>query len=126
MFVREITVEEAAQLYDIRASLFGLAGRLAAARVGAAEAQALRATADSLDKADSMDDYYPLNVGLHRHLVALSGSPRLVELYDGVSKELHLFRRHGLELAPPGAPPTSSTVASSTSSRPATARTPPA
>ncbi|MEU9335702.1 FCD domain-containing protein [Streptomyces sp. NPDC048290] len=100
MFVREITVEEAAQLYDIRASLFGLAGRLAAARVGAAEAGALRAMADRLDESASMGDYYPLNVALHRRLLALSGSPRLVELYDGVSKELHLFRRHGLE---PGA-----------------------
>ncbi|WP_172381576.1 FCD domain-containing protein [Streptomyces sp. MNP-20] len=97
MFVREVSVDEAAQLYDIRASLFGLAGRLAAARVGAAEAEALRAEARELDAADTTDDYYPRNVDLHRHLVALSGNARLVELYDAVSKELHLFRRHGLE-----------------------------
>ncbi|MFD9907176.1 FCD domain-containing protein [Streptomyces sp. NPDC059063] len=97
MFVREITVDEAAQLYDIRASLFGLAGRLAAARVDADEAAALRAKARQLDEADTTDDYYPRNVELHRHLVGLSGNPRLVELYDAVSKELHLFRRHGLE-----------------------------
>ncbi|MEV0443124.1 FCD domain-containing protein [Streptomyces spectabilis] len=97
MFVREISVDEAAQLYDIRAGLFGLAGRLAAAPVDAAEAEALRAEARELDAAETTDAYYPRNVDLHRRLVALSGNARLVELYDAISKELHLYRRHGLE-----------------------------
>jgi len=96
MFVREISVDEAAQLYDIRATLFGLAGRLAAARATASDIAALRAEVDDLEDAP-LDDYYPGNVSLHRAIVALSGNPRLVELYDNVSKELHLFRRHGLE-----------------------------
>jgi len=98
MFVREISVDEAAHLYDIRATLFGLAGRLAAGRVSAADLDKLRAAVDRLDEA-SLDDYYPGNVALHRAIVGLSGNPRLVELYDSVSKELHLFRRHGLEPA---------------------------
>lgn len=101
MFVREISVEEAAHLYDIRASLFGLAGRLAAARVTAEDADVLRAKVNRLAEAATMDEYYPRNVDLHRQLVALSGNPRLVDLYDNISKELHLFRRHGLE--PPDA-----------------------
>jgi DNA-binding GntR family transcriptional regulator len=97
MFVREISVQEAAQLYDIRASLFGLAGRLAAARFTPNDADVLRAKINRLDEAATMDAYYPLNVDLHRHLVGLSGNDRLVELYDNISKELHLLRRHGLE-----------------------------
>lgn len=97
MFVREISVQEAAHLYDIRASLFGLAGRLAAARCTSNDADVLRAKINRLDEAATMDDYYPLNVDLHRHLVGLSGNDRLVELYDNISKELHLLRRHGLE-----------------------------
>nr|WP_052478092.1 FCD domain-containing protein [Kibdelosporangium sp. MJ126-NF4]CEL16090.1 Predicted regulator PutR for proline utilization, GntR family [Kibdelosporangium sp. MJ126-NF4]CTQ94016.1 Predicted regulator PutR for proline utilization, GntR family [Kibdelosporangium sp. MJ126-NF4] len=100
MFVREISVDEAAHLYDIRANLFGLAGRLAAARTSTADADRLRTRIDQLEAATSRDDYYPLNVELHRALVALSGNDRLVELYDTISKELHLFRRHGLEPAP--------------------------
>lgn len=99
MFVREISIQEATHLYDIRAGLFGLAGRLAAVRINAADAQALRAELQQLADAVGVDDYYPRNVGLHRHLVALSGNPRLVEMYDSVSKELHLFRRHGLQPA---------------------------
>lgn len=97
MFVRVISIEDAAALYDIRANLFGLAGRLATARFTPDDAELLRSKIEQLEHASGMDGYYPLNVELHRHLVALSGSPRLVELYDSVSKELHLFRRHGLE-----------------------------
>ncbi|WP_052280353.1 FCD domain-containing protein [Nocardia vulneris] len=98
MFVREVSVTEAAQLYDIRASLFGLAGRLAAEQVTPEQVRELRTKVDRLQAAvPTVDDYYPRNVDLHRALVALSGNPRLVSLYDDVSKELHLFRRHGLE-----------------------------
>ncbi|QLY31615.1 GntR family transcriptional regulator [Nocardia huaxiensis] len=98
MFVREISVEEAAQLYDVRAALFGLAGRLAAERATPEDVEALRAKVSRLaDAVPAVDDYYPGNVDLHRDLVALSGNPRLIDLYDDVSKELHLFRRHGLE-----------------------------
>ncbi|MFC9993369.1 FCD domain-containing protein [Nocardia sp. NPDC127526] len=98
MFVREISVDEAAQLYDIRAALFGLAGRLAAVNATPADVEALRAKVTRLDQAvPAVDDYYPGNVDLHRALVGLSGNPRLIDLYDDVSKELHLFRRHGLE-----------------------------
>lgn len=96
MFVREISVDEAAHLYDIRATLFGLAGRLAATHANPEDIASLRAKVASLEDAP-LDDYYPGNVSLHRAIVALSGNPRLVELYDNVSKELHLFRRHGLE-----------------------------
>ncbi|PXX54800.1 GntR family transcriptional regulator [Nocardia tenerifensis] len=98
MFVREISVDEAAQLYDIRASLFGLAGRLAAERISAQQLADLRERVEQLQAAvPAVDDYYPRNVDLHRTLVALSANPRLADLYDDVSKELHLFRRHGLE-----------------------------
>jgi DNA-binding GntR family transcriptional regulator len=99
LFVREISVDEAAQLYDIRANLFGLAGRLAAGHVTPVDAGTLRGFVQRLEDTTDMDDYYPLNVMLHRHLVSMSRNPRLGELYDNISKELHLFRRHGLEPA---------------------------
>jgi DNA-binding GntR family transcriptional regulator len=96
MFVREITIEEAAQLYDIRAHLFGLSGRLGARSITRVHLDELRALVKRLEDATELDDYYPLNVELHHELVSLSGYPRLAELYDSVSKELHLFRRSGL------------------------------
>ncbi|RDI67073.1 FCD domain-containing protein [Nocardia pseudobrasiliensis] len=98
MFVREISLSEAAALYDVRAGLFRTAGRLAAERASADRIDELRSRVAQLAAAvPDVDDYYPGNVDLHRALVALAENPRLAELYDSVSKELHLFRRHGLE-----------------------------
>ncbi|MFI6504482.1 FCD domain-containing protein [Nonomuraea typhae] len=96
MFVRKITVAEAAQLYDIRASLFALAGRLAAENAASAAVKALTRQVAELGECPDIGHYYPRNVDLHRALVALSGNPRLGELYDDISKELHLYRRPGL------------------------------
>lgn len=96
MFVREISVEEAAKLYDVRANLFGLAGRLGSALATKADVEELRTMVEQLEKAVETDDYYPLNVKLHGLLVDLCDNPRLIELYESVSKELHLFRRSGL------------------------------
>lgn len=42
VFVREVSLEEAGEFYEVRAALEGLIGRLAARRVGAGEVEALR------------------------------------------------------------------------------------
>ncbi|MFI6908231.1 GntR family transcriptional regulator [Nonomuraea sp. NPDC050394] len=97
MFVREISAEQAAQLYDIRAGLFTLAGRLAAENAAPAVLEALTRQVAELGRCPDIGHYYPRNVDLHRALVALSGNPRLGELYDDTSKELHLYRRQGLD-----------------------------
>ena len=49
-----------------------------------------------MHEAKDIDTYYPLNVAFHARLVELSGNKRVAELYNGLSKELHLFRRRGL------------------------------
>ena len=98
VFVREMSVAQAAEIYDVRAHLFGLAGRLAAGRIGLREAAELRAMVAEMQEAKDIDTYYPLNVAFHARLVELSGNDRVAELYHGLSKELHLFRRRGLLL----------------------------
>jgi DNA-binding GntR family transcriptional regulator len=95
-FVREMSVVQAAEIYDVRAHLFGLAGRLAASRIGLREVAELRAMVEVMQDAKDIDTYYPLNVAFHARLVELSGNHRLAELYAGLGKELHLFRRRGL------------------------------
>src|SRR5579872_6983192 len=42
VFVREISVAQAAEIYDVRAHLFGLAGRLAASRISLRDVAELR------------------------------------------------------------------------------------
>jgi DNA-binding GntR family transcriptional regulator len=98
VFVREMSVDQAAEIYDVRAHLFGLAGRLAASRVSLREVADLRARASEMQNAKDIDAYYPLNVAFHARLVELSGNSRVAELYNSLSKELHLFRRRGLLL----------------------------
>src|ERR1700694_461398 len=85
VFVREMSVAQAAEIYDVRAHLFGLAGRLA-----------VRGKVAEMQEAKDIDTYYPLNVDFHARLVELSGNKRVAELYNALSKELHLFRRRGL------------------------------
>ena len=96
VFVREMSVAQAAEIYDVRAHLFGLAGRLAANRATKRDLAELRAMVDEMERAKDIDEYYPLNVAFHARLVDLSGNSRLAELYKSLSKELHLFRRRGL------------------------------
>jgi DNA-binding GntR family transcriptional regulator len=96
VFVREMSVAQAAEIYDVRAHLFGLAGRLAANRITLGQVAELRAMVAEMQEAKDIDTYYPLNVAFHARLVELSGNNRVAELYFALSKELHLFRRRGL------------------------------
>jgi DNA-binding GntR family transcriptional regulator len=96
VFVREISVAQAAEIYDVRANLFGLAGRLAASRTSFQDIAELRAMVAEMEEARDIDTYYPMNVAFHARLVELSGNKRVADLYISLSKELHLFRRRGL------------------------------
>jgi DNA-binding GntR family transcriptional regulator len=96
IFVREMSAAQAAEIYEVRANIFGLAGRLAAVRVNNRDVAKLRAMVTEMEGAKDIDSYYPLNVAFHTFLVELSGNSRVADLYCGLSKELHLFRRRGL------------------------------
>jgi DNA-binding GntR family transcriptional regulator len=96
VFVREMSVAQAAEIYDVRAHLFGLVGRLAARRATERDVAELRRMVKEMERARDIDAYYPLNVAFHARLVGLSGNARLADLYKALSKELHLFRRRGL------------------------------
>src|SRR5580692_3758394 len=88
VFVREMSVAQAAEIYDVRAHIFGLAGRLAASRVSKRDIDELSAMVREMERARDIDAYYPLNVGFHARLVELSGNARLADLYKSLSKEL--------------------------------------
>lgn len=99
VFVREMNVKEALELYEIRAALFGLAGKLLAARITNAEVKKLSALIDEMDAAVDASDinaFYPPNVEFHALLVRYSGNGHLVSLIPTLDKQLHLFRRRGL------------------------------
>jgi DNA-binding GntR family transcriptional regulator len=89
-------VAQAAEIYDVPAHIFGLAGRLAASRMSPRDVAELLAMVAEMREARDIDAYYPLNVAFHARLVELSGNSRVADLYYSLGKELHLFRRRGL------------------------------
>jgi len=99
VFVRELQLREALEVYDIRASLNELIGALVAERItreGLAELHALLEEMDSHAASKDIEQYYPTNLKFHNKLVILTNNDRLDRLYRALVKELHLFRRKGL------------------------------
>jgi len=78
-----MSAAQAAGIYEVRAHLFGLAGRLATSRIGFRDVVELRAMVAEMQPAKDIDAYYPLNVAFHARLVELSGNNRVAELYYG-------------------------------------------
>jgi len=99
VFVRELELREALEVYDIRSALDELMGRSIAERVSDEQVSELDALVDAMDDAAAARDlerYYPANLAFHNLLLALANNRRLERLYRSLVKELHLFRRKGL------------------------------
>lgn len=98
-FVREIDRTEAAELYDLRSALFGLAGRELAPIINEKQLKTLAELLDAMDAAAAdgdLDLYYPLNLRFHQTLLEFTGNRRLLQTYQSIIRELHLFRRQAL------------------------------
>jgi DNA-binding GntR family transcriptional regulator len=98
-FVREIDHVEAAELYDLRSALFALAGRELAPIISEKQLQTLAKLLDDMDTAAAdgdLDVYYPLNLQFHQTLLEFTGNRRLLQTYQSIIRELHLFRRKAL------------------------------
>jgi DNA-binding GntR family transcriptional regulator len=98
-FVHEVNTKQALDIYDLRASLFGMAGRLAARVIDARQLSALAAQVEAMTQAMAAQDlatYYPLNVAFHQSLIEAADNYKLAQLWPLLEAELHLFRRRGL------------------------------
>jgi DNA-binding GntR family transcriptional regulator len=95
VFVRQMDLEQAVQAYEVRAALFSHAGRLAAARRRKEEVARMRGIVhdmhESIEKRDG-EGYYQLNLDLHAAVLTAARNERLAATYQGLVKELHLFR----------------------------------
>jgi phosphonate utilization transcriptional regulator len=102
VFVRQVSVEEADEIYELRAALDEFAGRRAAQNAGTADIRDLRTLVERMDKAaarDELDAYYHANVQFHDRLVELAGNAKLLATYRRLVNELHLYRRAALAQA---------------------------
>ena len=100
VFVREVSVAEADEIYEVRAGLDELIGRLLAARVKPLELAELRELLKKMQQAARARDveaYYPLNVRFHDRMAELAGNKALLAVYRRLVNELHLYRRETLD-----------------------------
>ena len=96
VFVREITLEEASDIYEVRAALEGLIGRLAARRIDAEQIRRLRGIVDQMHELDDTPDdavHFDLNIQFHELLARMARNDALYANYTRIIDELGLFRR---------------------------------
>ncbi|CAG9173069.1 phosphonate utilization associated transcriptional regulator [Cupriavidus pinatubonensis] len=99
VFVRAISLQEADEIYELRAVLDEHVGRALAARATAEGVRELRAFIEGLARASTdgdVDAYARLNLRFHDRMVELTGNGKLVDTYRRLVKELALFRREAL------------------------------
>jgi phosphonate utilization transcriptional regulator len=100
VFVREISVAEADEIYDVREALDQLIGQRVAERVTPEQLKELNEAIAAMDEATRTQDikgYHALNLKFHDMLVDFAGNTRLTESYRLLTKELLLFRLRGLQ-----------------------------
>ena len=96
VFVRQVSIAEMLEIYELRALVFGFAAERAAEHVTDPERRKFEALLNRMDRACLAGDndlYYNVNLQFHALVVALAHSQRVQRLYDDYVKELHLFRR---------------------------------
>jgi len=96
VFVRQVSLDEANEFYEVRAALEGLIGRLAARRISIDEIEQLRAIVKRMhqvQKTRRAEDYFALNVEFHDRLARAARNNALLANYRGVVNQLDLYRR---------------------------------
>ena len=96
VFVRQVSLEEASEFYEVRAALEGLIGKLAARRIAIDEVEQLRAVVrrmHQVQKTRRADEYFVLNVEFHDILARAARNNALLANYRGVVNQLDLYRR---------------------------------
>ena len=99
VFVRQVSIDEADEIYEVRAGLDELIGRLLASRIQPGQIAQLRELLKKMQQAArgrSVEQYYPLNVRFHDLLAEFTGNRTLLDHYRRLVNELHLYRRETL------------------------------
>ena len=96
VYVRQISVREMLEIYELRALVFGYAAERACEHLTPTSRVVLESLLAQMDAACESGDgtgYYEANLAFHAHLLELSGNQRAHQAYDDYVKELHLYRR---------------------------------
>jgi phosphonate utilization transcriptional regulator len=100
VFVRDLPLEEAVEIYDLRAAMDEMVGRKLATSITPEQSKQARAIVDRMEAAARSGDvhtYHLLNLQFHDALVSFAGNRKLLAIYRKLVKELALFRRRNLD-----------------------------
>jgi len=98
-FVRHVALDEALEIYDLRAIIEESVGRLLAKSISSSQLKAVHGLVDAMGrsvKAADADAYHLLNLEFHDRLVEFTGNRKLTAMYRQLINELSLFRRLNL------------------------------
>ena len=96
VFVRQMSVREMLELYDLRALVFGFAAERATDHVAESHKAQFEQLLQAMDVAcetENANQYYELNLKFHALILLLANNQRAQAAYDDIIKEMHLFRR---------------------------------
>jgi phosphonate utilization transcriptional regulator len=99
VFVRQVSLAEADEIYEVRAALEAQIGRLAAKRITSEQLEGLRSIVKRMHAAGRSHDadaYFPLNIEFHEALAEAAANRALATNYRRVVNELNLYRRETL------------------------------
>jgi phosphonate utilization transcriptional regulator len=99
VFVRQVSLAEANEIYEVRAALEREIGALAAKRASREQLERLRAIVKRMQAAGRKRDpdaYFPLNIEFHEVLAEAAGNRSLAAHYRRVVTELNLYRREAI------------------------------
>jgi DNA-binding GntR family transcriptional regulator len=102
VFIRDLSDDETAELYEVRAGLDEMVGRLLASRITVEDLVELRGLVTQLETSSmggGVNHYFPLNIAFHDRLVAMTGNLTLLTLYRQVVNRMHLLRRRGFSIS---------------------------
>jgi phosphonate utilization transcriptional regulator len=102
VFIRDLSDEEADELYDVRAGLDEMVGRRLAPRITDEQLKELDEMLTELETTsvrDGVGRYFELNVTFHDRVVQMTGNATLLGVYRQVINRMHLLRRRGFSLA---------------------------
>lgn len=98
-FVRHVAIDEAMEIYDLRAMMEEAVGRALVGTITPAQLKTAHTLVDAMGravKAGDADAYHLLNLEFHDRLVEFTGNRKLTAMYRQLINELSLFRRLNL------------------------------
>lgn len=98
-FIRALSNDEAQDLSEARAAVFGCMAMILAERITDAQIAILRALLQRMDEISELGDvhvYYPVNLEFHKQIGLMAGNNRLSAIYQSFVRELHIQRYRAL------------------------------